>query len=729
MRNPFRSGGIAVGILMDEFKRSVLKSKIRFNTLPILVIGALVMAMIMPSAGIADKPETVTICHATNSNSNPYNVQNPSRTADVGGHDGHNGPIWFDGIEVDWGDIIPPFDYDDGSYPGKNWTTDGQAIWNNSCNIPDAPPTTGTLTVIKETVGGNATFGFSGTSPIGEFSITTNNSTGNQVFSDLPANFYVITESPLPDGWAQTGNTCDDNDGGITVVAGQSVTCTITNTFTPPPSAVTIVAHKIVCDSESDLPNWGAEIGNPNIDANTAEDFLAQHPNCHAQSGWNFQWGPQTATEPEDSDTHIGSAGGLWQTMPATDGSGVSTVSLTSEDYGDSSYLWFREELQEGYIPFTYHTNGDTDADNVSAELYCHVDAYHYDNYDRIDDIQLGQTYNCVGFNVQIQQEEVTGGYVTGQKFNDLDGNGSWDEGELALGGWTIYADLNDNGVLDEGEPSDVTGNGDPDPLGRYTIHILSDGTFKIREVAQSGWSQTTPVDPDYYSISVSGGMTVDANYNFGNHENPIQQCTGSIDGKAFNDENGNGVLDLGEPGLSGWTLYLDKDGDNTLSEGDVSTTTDANGVYHFGGLLAGSYTLREVVLSGWHLVFPGANEDSEYLVTVSCDELQVSSFDLLIQAVASDGTNVNFANAINPSGGGGSTGGGGGGGGFPVPVTTPTEEVRGEQDTAPTSSPTSNEAVLGEQTLPVTGQPVAGLALVVLVILGFSGWRIKVTD
>lgn len=89
----------------------------------------------------SDHHETVTICHATSSNANPYVVNHPSKDGDVGGHDGHNGPIWFDGITVDWGDIIPPFDYGSHShYPGKNWTDQGQAIFNNGCKIPPPPP-------------------------------------------------------------------------------------------------------------------------------------------------------------------------------------------------------------------------------------------------------------------------------------------------------------------------------------------------------------------------------------------------------------------------------------------------------------------------------------------------------------------------------------------------------------------------------------------------------------
>ena len=93
-----------------------------------------------------------TICHASNSNTNPYQQNPPSFTAQAGGHDDHKGPIWYHNIPTAWGDIIPPFDYDDGGvikrYPGLNWGTSGQEIWANDCEAvyPD-------LAIVKTSTG------------------------------------------------------------------------------------------------------------------------------------------------------------------------------------------------------------------------------------------------------------------------------------------------------------------------------------------------------------------------------------------------------------------------------------------------------------------------------------------------------------------------------------------------------------------------------------------------
>jgi hypothetical protein len=149
-----------------------------------------------------------------------------------------------------------------------------------------------------------------------------------------------------------------------------------------------ISAAKIICDSESDLPNWGA--GGPNITAATVSDFLANHPNCHEQPGWKYQWGPSNATNPGNNIEH---AGGSWKTFDEND----------LPEITPGSKVWVREEIPAGYIPFSGATTNlnSTNAKN-SAEFYCDTDVLNYDNYDSISNVQAGKLYHCVAFNVKI---------------------------------------------------------------------------------------------------------------------------------------------------------------------------------------------------------------------------------------------------------------------------------------------------------------------------------------
>ena len=69
---------------------------------------------------------------------------------------------------------------------------------------------------------------------------------------------------------------------------------------------------------------------------------------------------------------------------------------------------------------------------------------------------------------------------------------------------------------------------------------------------------------------------------------------------------NRNTLRDASEPGLAGWTIYLDANRNGTLDGGETSTVTDADGNYAFTGLEAGSYAVGEVMQSRWDHVSPG---------------------------------------------------------------------------------------------------------------------------
>jgi len=101
----------------------------------------------------------VTICHRTNSVTNPYEEITVDESAVDGqgasDHYGqHKGPVAtseavaqiFKNNKIDWGDIIPPVQ---GVHAGLNWTAEGQAILRNGCkyvNTSTPPPTTTTPT-------------------------------------------------------------------------------------------------------------------------------------------------------------------------------------------------------------------------------------------------------------------------------------------------------------------------------------------------------------------------------------------------------------------------------------------------------------------------------------------------------------------------------------------------------------------------------------------------------
>jgi hypothetical protein len=167
-----------------------------------------------------------------------------------------------------------------------------------------------------------------------------------------------------------------------------------------PVPVATIVAEKVVCTTEAALPNWNTGGSAPKIDADTAQDWVDQSEGrCSLVPDWQFEWASENIADPSDAAT--GTAGIGWNTFGPTNGLGKTSVFLNAAAIDGDSFLWVREVLKDGYIPFTHQATPDN-SNNVSAEMYCHTDGLNYDNWDRVDGIATGSTYHCVAFNAEM---------------------------------------------------------------------------------------------------------------------------------------------------------------------------------------------------------------------------------------------------------------------------------------------------------------------------------------
>lgn len=195
------------------------------------------------------------------------------------------------------------------------------------------------------------------------------------------------------------------------------------------------------------------------------------------------------------------------------------------------------------------------------------------------------------------------GGSISGTVWNDLDGDGVKDANELGLSGITVYNDANNNSKLDTGEKTTAT-----DSSGAYQFTGLSSGSYKIREVLQGGWIQTTPAKNYGWSIALATNQVLTGR-NFGTEAGNVSPPSGKISGTIFNDLDGDGVKDSNEIGVgAGWTVYIDLDNDSVLDSNEVSTTTDGNGAWTLSGLAAGTYKVRQVLQTGWKQTTPTNN-------------------------------------------------------------------------------------------------------------------------
>ncbi|HEV8062257.1 MAG TPA: SBBP repeat-containing protein [Gemmataceae bacterium] len=105
---------------------------------------------------------------------------------------------------------------------------------------------------------------------------------------------------------------------------------------------------------------------------------------------------------------------------------------------------------------------------------------------------------------------------------------------------------------------------------------------------------------------------------------------TVKISGVVFFDHDSSGVLNAGDTGLAGRTVFLDLNNSGQLEPGDPSTVTAADGSFQFTGLAPGAYTVREEITS---------------------DNVALTSPASEVVTATGDVTGINFGNVIyNPA-------------------------------------------------------------------------------
>lgn len=131
-----------------------------------------------------------------------------------------------------------------------------------------------------------------------------------------------------------------------------------------------------------------------------------------------------------------------------------------------------------------------------------------------------------------------------------------------------------------------------------------------------------------------SGGLEFDDDGNVV----PVPAGVSIVSGLKFDDLDGDGVLDGGDPGLAGWTIYVDYNNDGVFQPGtEPSAVTGAGGLYSILGVEPGTWNVREVGQGGWTNSFPTTSDIFGRYQTV---------------VVPTDGTvaGVNFGNYLQTS-------------------------------------------------------------------------------
>jgi uncharacterized repeat protein (TIGR01451 family) len=152
-----------------------------------------------------------------------------------------------------WGAGLGAGSISGGPYHIRITGADGASVGNRDNQIMSgAILAPANIVIVKNTVGGDATFDYTATGGVSSpFQITTSGGTGQQSFTNITAGIYSVTESATPSGWVLTGLVCTDPDSGtqtagptatIDLDPGETVTCTYTNKRQP---RLTVIKHVV----------------------------------------------------------------------------------------------------------------------------------------------------------------------------------------------------------------------------------------------------------------------------------------------------------------------------------------------------------------------------------------------------------------------------------------------------------------------------------------------------
>jgi hypothetical protein len=183
-------------------------------------------------------------------------------------------------------------------------------------------------------------------------------------------------------------------------------------------------------------------------------------------------------------------------------------------------------------------------------------------------------------------------GVITGRIFNDTNSNGLSDSTETNVTGFNVFLDEDFDGVRDSNELQVATHSS-----GNYSFNNVKGGVYRVTLADRDGWRLTAPTR-GYHNVTLNYAQ-ISKGYVFAVSQSVL------IQGRAFNDTDGDKVWDVSESALVGWIVYLDRNKNGILDTGDNTAKTDGRGNFSFFGMGANSYHLRIVAQPGFQVTQP----------------------------------------------------------------------------------------------------------------------------
>jgi uncharacterized repeat protein (TIGR01451 family) len=201
----------------------------------------------------------------------------------------------------------------------------------------------------------------------------------------------------------------------------------------------------------------------------------------------------------------------------------------------------------------------------------------------------------------------------------DEDGDGVQGPDETGLANITVtlYED-NGNSTYEPGTDA-LIATATTGADGDYLFEYLAAGYYLVivdtidSDLPTDGYGAfyylTTGNDPHPVTLATAQNY-LDADFGF--------TAPGAIGDYVWQDNNGDGVQDAGEPGIANVAvqLWIDTDGNGTPDVLSATTTTDASGIYSFTGVVSGTYV---VVVDETSAALSGFSQTGDPDLTTAC--------------------------------------------------------------------------------------------------------------
>lgn len=417
---------------------------------------------------------------------------------------------------------------------------------------------------------------------------------GNYTFNNLAPGNYIVG-AIIPNGYVSSAvnggdpdnNTDLDDNGQVvagTEIRGLAITLTgggepsgnANNTYDfgmlPDCACVNSASNLLVNPSfESGTTGWSWSGGS----LTTGTGYIA----CGAANGFN-NWSSGTAKVWQDVNVVAGSTV-VFKAFAGTHTPGIACSPKLSLIFLNSA----NAVVGQSDVTVTR----DVDINNSQLEQYS-ITAVAPAGTTKVR-VQSSITCNTMKMDAFcLNITAVPLGSIGDRVWNDTDGDGIQDAGEVGVAGITLVL-LNSAGQPIATTTTDAFGNYKFSglPAGNYSVRITPPANYSLSAKTQGA---DTNLDSDFDPITyTTGTVTLTAGQNRTDIDAGLkftQPQTASVGDRVWLDTNGDGVQDAGEPGVSNVlvTLY------NSSNVAVRSTYTNVNGNYLFTDVTPGTYTV-----------------------------------------------------------------------------------------------------------------------------------------